>query len=320
MKMPIIDFKEIPEAHITNGKQDSFELFCQEFVKYQGLDIISVPDRGVDGGKDLICLEKRKGGFGITEIKWLVSCKHKAHSGSSVTPSDEENICDRIIQHKADGFIGFYSTVVSSGLNTRLNSYKDKIEVKIFNSEDIEEQLLSTPKGKALFQRFFKNSYEKWNKNSVMPALLYNKYEPLLCSHCGKDILNPANIKEYGSLIGFVRDYKFSKEVNYHKEKFIDVYYACKGRCDDILDAKYSAQGYITDWKDVDDLKIPVEYMRWIMACMNNMREGSIEFEDDAFEKIKKAIMSIGQYVMRDLTDEEVQREDLLNILPEWLR
>ena len=80
--MPIVDFKEILEAHVASGNQDSFELFCQEFM-------------------------------------------------------------------------GFYSTVVSAGLNDRLKSYTDKIGIKIFNSEEIEEQLLSSPNGQVLFKRFF---------------------------------------------------------------------------------------------------------------------------------------------------------------------
>lgn len=318
--MPIVDFKEVPEAHVASGNQDSFELFCQEFLKFLGLQIVSMPDRGADGGKDLICIEKRKGAFGTDEIRWLVSCKHKAHSGNSVTPSDEDNIWDRVMQHSAQGFIGFYSTVVSAGLNDRLKSYTDRIGIKIFNAEEIEDQLLSSPNGQALFKRFFPRSYEQWNRNNVKPARLYERYEPLICNHCGKDILAEETIEETGSLIGFVRDYKFSREREYHKEKFVDIYFACKGRCDDILDSYYSTQGFITDWKDVSDLKIPVEYMRWIMAYMNNLREGTMEFEDLAFEKVKSAIMSIGQYVMRDLADDEWQREETLNMLPEWLR
>lgn len=140
--MPIVDFKEVPEAHVASGNQDSFELFCEEFLKFLGLEIVSMPDRGADGGKDLICIEKRKGAFGTDEIRWLVSCKHKAHSGNSVTPSDEDNIWDRVMQHSAQGFMGFYSTVVSAGLNDRLKSCTDRIGIKIFNAEEIEDQLL----------------------------------------------------------------------------------------------------------------------------------------------------------------------------------
>lgn len=318
--MPIIDFTEIPEAHIATGKQDSFELFCQEFLKFCGLEIISSPDRGADGGKDLLCLEKRKGGFGVTEIIWLVSCKHKAHSKSSITPSDEENISDRVRQHKADGFIGFYSSVLSASLNERLNQFKNDFEVRIFNNEDIEEKLLDSPKGKFLFKRFFPNSYLKWNNGKIAPANIFSEYEPLSCSYCGKDILKHTEEERYSSILGFVRDYEFSKGNNYQIDNFVNLYFACKGNCDDKLDERYSKQGYMTDWKDIGDLIIPVEYIRWYMALINNLYEGTVVFEKIAFEKIKKALMSIAQYVMRDANDIEKDRLSSLDQLPEWLR
>lgn len=320
--MPVINFKEIPEAHISSGQQDSFELFCQEFMKFRGLEIVSGPDRGADGGIDLLCKEQRKGSFGITPIMWLVSCKHKAHSGRSVTPQDEQNIIDRLRQHKADGFIGFYSTLPSAGLSNRLDSYRhnDKYEIMIFNSEQIEEALLESPKGQFLFKRFFKLSYEAWKRNERIPVKLYSQYEPLCCMNCGADILSKAVEESKGSLIGFVRNHNFSQENGYKKEKFDDIYFSCKGVCDNLLNDKYSDLGYTVDWKDISDLKIPVEFMRWIMALLNNYQDESVVMEEQAFEKLKSVIMSLGQYTMRDLTDDEDYREDILNMLPEWLR
>jgi len=44
--MPILNFKEIPEAHIANGEQDRFEMFARDFLEYLGYKIISNPDRG----------------------------------------------------------------------------------------------------------------------------------------------------------------------------------------------------------------------------------------------------------------------------------
>ena len=53
--MPVLDFKEIPEAHKATGLQDTFELFSRDFLVFLGYKIISDPDRGADGGVD-ICL------------------------------------------------------------------------------------------------------------------------------------------------------------------------------------------------------------------------------------------------------------------------
>ena len=319
--MPIVDFKEIPEAHIASGKQDTFELFCQEFMKYMGMEIISSPDRGADGGADLICKESRTGTFGVSEVIWLVSCKHKAHSGNSVTPTDEQNIRDRLEQHNANGFIGFYSTLPSAGLNTRLENYKENFEIMVLNSEEIEDRLLESPRGRELFKRFFGNSFEKWNRNTIKAAKLFNEYEPLACTHCGKDILSEEVLGNKGALIGMVRDTEFSKANDYHIDKFVDIYFACKGKCDRSLEHSYfKTYGHISGWKDLEDLMIPVEYMRWMMSWLNNYQEKKIIVEEKAFDNLKIAIMTIGQFVMRDLTDKEVTREEFLNTLPGWIR
>ncbi|MEG7414448.1 hypothetical protein V6E00_06255 [Serratia marcescens] len=52
--MPVLDFKEIPEAHKATGLQDTFELFSRDFLGFLGYKIISDPDRGADGGADII--------------------------------------------------------------------------------------------------------------------------------------------------------------------------------------------------------------------------------------------------------------------------
>ena len=73
--MTVLNFKEIPEAHIASGLQDTFELFARDFLDFMGYRIITDPDRGADGGKDLIVEESRTGVGGETKIKWLVSCQ-----------------------------------------------------------------------------------------------------------------------------------------------------------------------------------------------------------------------------------------------------
>ncbi|HIB5266505.1 TPA: hypothetical protein ACWW8T_001809 [Escherichia coli] len=57
--MPVLDFKEIPEAHKATGLQDTFELFSRDFLAFLGYKIISDPDRGADGGVDIIAEEKK---------------------------------------------------------------------------------------------------------------------------------------------------------------------------------------------------------------------------------------------------------------------
>ena len=166
--MSILNFEEIPQANHANGKQDEFELFSRDFFAYLGYKIISEPDRGQDGGKDILIQETRKGIGGETNFLWLVSCKHFAHSksgkGTSVGVDDEINISDRVGAFKCCGFIGFYSTVVSSGLNTRLENLVENF--KIYHRGNIEEVLLRDQGGMQIARRYFPQSMKVWDESN----------------------------------------------------------------------------------------------------------------------------------------------------------
>ena len=82
--MPVLNFSEIPAANLANGQQDTFELFARDVLKHIGYQIDVNPDRGRDGGRDIIAIETRTGVGGETKVRWLVSCKHKSYP-SSVT-------------------------------------------------------------------------------------------------------------------------------------------------------------------------------------------------------------------------------------------
>ena len=169
--MAVLDFKEIPEAHVANGLQDSFELFARECLTLMGYKVISHPDRGADGGKDLVVEEQRQGVGGVTIVRWLVSCKHNAHSGNSVTPTVEQNIIDRLGTHNCNAFMGFYSTIPSSGLSSNLDGFKthNNIEYLIYDREWIERLLLASDYGQELARRFFPTSFGKWERESSKP-------------------------------------------------------------------------------------------------------------------------------------------------------
>src|SRR5262245_57290916 len=115
----MIDFTEIPHD------SDGWELFARDFLVERGVYIDWTVDRGADQGKDMVAVEQLKGSLGRYRMRWLVSCKHFATSGRSVSATDEQNVLDRIKEFKADGFIGFYSTLASAGLNTRLRALRD---------------------------------------------------------------------------------------------------------------------------------------------------------------------------------------------------
>jgi hypothetical protein len=152
-----IDFKEIPLANTGSGDQDTFEEFAQEFLEALGYIIDEPVSRGADGGKDLIVLEIKD----KDTKRWLVSCKHYAHSGKSVSPNDEQNITDRLEQFGCQGFIGFYSTLPSSSLIERFRVYKKNknIEYKIFNRASIQRLLVTKRNLQHLIQIYFPESF-----------------------------------------------------------------------------------------------------------------------------------------------------------------
>ncbi|MBB2754540.1 UNVERIFIED_ORG: hypothetical protein GGI57_005275 [Rhizobium aethiopicum] len=153
----MLDFTEIPGAG-GGPNRDRFELFAREFLRLLAFEIVEGPNRGADGGADLIVREKRSGAGGETTIKWLVSCKHKATSGRSVSGKDEVNILERLEQHQCEGFMGFYSTIVSSGLQEILMGLKGKREILVFDPARIERHLAESDEMRALASRFFPKS------------------------------------------------------------------------------------------------------------------------------------------------------------------
>ena len=167
--MAALDFKEIPPAN-SGPDRDRFELFAREFLEYEGFSVVEGPDRGPDDGRDLIAKEVRSGPGGETIIRWLVSCKHKVHSGTSVTPNDEANIRDRLGTHSCTGLIVVYSTLPSSGLSSILKGLQKDYGLVVYDAEMIERKLLGRPSGRTLAARFMPISLNVWMQHSQSAA------------------------------------------------------------------------------------------------------------------------------------------------------
>lgn len=314
----VLDFTEIPPANGVDGQQDIFELFARDYLENIGFEIVSGPDRGADGGRDILAIEKRLGKFSSTDVKWLVSCNHKAHTGQSVKPNDEKDIIDRINQFGANGFIGFYSTIVSSGLSDRLESYKNDYEIEILDQAKIEKELLK-PENFDIAKRYFPVSSKKWYDNNK-PAKVFSTYEPLLCEVCHKDLLIEDGNKKPSGIIAFVnRNIDREKELDAPDEHVLDVYAACKGRCDRTLEHYWLQKGGTTGWKDITDLVSPLEFLSWNMSILNELRNNKVIYEDKAFKKLKLHILSLAQLVVREVTPEELERYKVLQSLPPWI-
>lgn len=311
--MAVLDFKEIPEAHKGTGEQDTFELFARDFLSFIGYTIVCDPSRGADGGCDFIVEEKRTGVGGETTIKWLVSCKHKAYSGSAVYPTDEINIRDRVEKNECQGFIGFYSTIASSGLSADLKGLKGKLEYQIFDREKIEDKLLHSSRGLEIAKRYFPRSLAKWRTEEAQPTIIFDDNPSLRCKICNKELLNQ---KDKGIITlwhKIQQDYEKPKHIEY-------IFWTCRGRCDDILSKYIRSKNtkLIDGWEDIVDVMIPVIFIKWVMSIMNEQHSGST-YSDEAFNKLKEFLLQLFPYVSRELTPEEKEKIKLLGMIPSYL-
>jgi hypothetical protein len=290
-------------SEISDGEQ--WELFARDFLQEFGFFIEQSPDRGSDGGKDMLVTERLKGNLGKYEFRWLVSCKHFAGSQKSVGGQDEVNIQERLDSFHADGFIGFYSTLASSGLNTRLVQLRAKGNIKdfrIFDHQLIENYLLRVGYSE-LMMRYMPDSYKQFSPL----RLVENDYRPLKCQACGEDILKASYEKPGTGLVLLLRDYEDDTKTNIQ-----EVYWCCKGECDRILKARKEKPGLTTSWNDISTLFIPRYFLDWIFANFDKMRNGSVQYTEKAYEDLIVFILAISQRVMRETTEKEKELVDSL--------
>ncbi|BCS94546.1 hypothetical protein DSLASN_01780 [Desulfoluna limicola] len=307
--MAILDFKEIPEAHKGGGEQDKFELFSRDFFEAIGYKIESSPGRGADGGKDLIVKEIRKGIASDTEIRWLVSCKHKAHSGSSVSKTDEPEIYDSLKAHDCQGFIGFYSTLPSSGLTAKVESIRD-IEHQFFDSSKIEQLLLTKNECIEIAKRYFPNSYKSWSDENPKVAQIFSSHEPIKCKYCGSvlDRENPGIVVAYT---------KYDEITNIKTIR--NQYTCCIGDCDSFLKHRHRTDGFMDAWAHLEDYFSPLLFIKNVMVFVNELNDPCIEYHEQAFEHEKELLLSSFPHVCRNLTHSETEHIKMLGLVPAFL-
>lgn len=300
----MIEFTEIEDG-------ERWELFARDFLSALGMQIESPPNRGPDGGKDMLVAERVKGKISSQPFRWLVSCKHFAASGKSVKEGDELNIRERLETLKADGFLGFYSTIPAAGLEDRLRKLRDELKIRdyqIFDNQRIEDHLVRDGHSN-IMKRYFPSSYQKIRPLNV----LLNEYLPLKCEICDKDLLNSVLTDPYGGNVIFIcKDTEYSGEI-YTVEK---IYWVCKNTrkknivCDSVLEKRYvkEKEGEYTRWEDIGDLVIPAYFLHYVLSTMNSIREGIIKYSDEANNSLRYLFMAIAQKTLRETTSDDKKR------------
>ncbi|MBW1671542.1 MAG: restriction endonuclease [Deltaproteobacteria bacterium] len=300
----MIDFTELPYT------DDTWKLFARDFLRERGFFIESPLEHGPDAGKDLLITEQLKGNLNKYRFRWLVSYKHFATGRNSITEKDETNIVKRVSSFKADGFIGFYSSIASSGLTNRLNALRNENKIRDYSIFDrkLIENLLVTVGYSHLLMRYFPKSYRL-----VKPLhLVADEYQPLNCKVCHKDILMA--LFEPGYSANIVQIYKGNQGKDIRKIQ--DVYCACAYKRDAQIEDSLSNAGLVSGEVSIADLAIPIEFLRYVLATMNRIRDGKDIYTDEAFKKQKTILSAIAQKVLRATTEEEQARFKELTSLP----
>nr|WP_314545722.1 hypothetical protein [uncultured Massilia sp.] len=159
---------------------EDWEFFAGDFLSCIGYQILRGPSRGPDGGRDLLVY-----GNGKT---FLVSCKYKLVANKAVGTEDEESIVERLMQNDANGFIGFYSTLISTPLDNRFEGLRrNGIECIVFDGNNISDYLPNIPS-------FILQKYGLPNDVRFVMNVSLQDYQELPCKCCGKDILNDTYI------------------------------------------------------------------------------------------------------------------------------
>ena len=280
-------------AEIGSDAYDEWEHFSEDFLREMDFEVTLPPARGQDGGKDMIAL------FG--DVKYIVSCKHYAHTGKAVGVNDEPSILDRIKAVDANGFIGVYSSVISESLLNRFAALKSNGSIqdyRIFQAHDIERHILQNGCS-MIVKRYFPISY----RLAKIPARILKEHLPLKCSACGKDLL----VGREGLILWAAR-------WNNGSDYIEDMACSCKGICDAQIEGamrQVYKDTYILS-EELGWCVNPAGFFWRISRIMNEIRTGSSVYSEKAWQSEMDINLALAQCSMRDATEEDRKQTALL--------
>lgn len=264
----MLDFKELPSDGIK------FEQLVREILLTEGFEI-HWTGAGADGGRDLVLTEKLSGPLSENKRKWLVSCKHNAHSGKSVNPTDLGDFSADCSAIDASGYLLVCSTQPTSAAVKRLEEVKSakNIETLFWDAIEIEKRLMS-PNSFGLINIFFPISSElyKWNiYNAHSPSFWAANYKKFFLYMSSRDATTFPSLKAIEVIISVMEDIQFSRTELTQKLAIRSVYYDNK-HCTylvaiDYLYDKYGDKKGVKSSSDINTLlferwsELEIDYM-----------------------------------------------------------
>ncbi len=130
------------------------------------------------------------------------------------------------------------------------------------------------------------------------PVKIFSDTPHLDCDYCGKNLLDENN---KGNYIVF-------EESAADGTKLKCIKYACKEH-DDIVTSE-ARQHKLQDagWDDVDDLLMPVMWIKKLMAFMNEMHDPNVKMSDEYFADVKHMFLNTFPFVTREMSQQESER------------
>jgi len=180
------------EKAIKELTPNQWEFFAQDVLFHLGFNILTGPSEGTDDGLDMIVK--------YNDVKYLVSCKHNYKTRKNIGVRDEVDITDRIKQHHCTGFLIFYSTGVTTGLQKKLHSLNEREFPLIEIDKDKIFGIIPTMKGFTL-QKYFSRPHELYHH-----TIIETSYKPLNCMKCNEDILTEKRMASSLAGFGFYND------------------------------------------------------------------------------------------------------------------
>jgi surface protein len=118
---------------------------------------------------------------------------------------------------------------------------------------------------------------------------------------CGKNLLLES---EHGNYVLLKEDL----DNGGCQSKYKDMYFACRGNCDQTIKGMYQEKGlYDYGWESIDELCNPSIWISKIMAFINGMHDNN-DLSEDAFKTMKQMFIRSYPYVARNMTTKEKER------------